>query len=258
MIRLEPGTDLLGRFSRELLGPDPVFSPETRPDLGGYTQEDLEAAHQAWTERIVDEYRSVVVFAELLQRLGECEAPFETLAAVHTLLGDELRHTALCARVAGWFGPSSRFTVDLSGLALPPSEDPPGVRALEIIVRELVVAEAESVVSFLAYRDATRDPLVKGALGMLLRDEVRHAAAGERLQAALEDHLGDLLPDSERERLERTVAEDRAYLRDRYDQGAQGGPGRALGACITREDLDAARRSLQRDRATGVKPSLAP
>jgi hypothetical protein len=70
-------------------------------------------------ERIVDEFRSVVVFSELLQRMGECEAPFDALCAVHGLIGDELRHAALCARVASWFGPASRYDVDLAGLALP-------------------------------------------------------------------------------------------------------------------------------------------
>jgi hypothetical protein len=115
MIRLEPGGDLLGRFSRELLGGEPLLSPGAGPSLEGYAEQEVRAAHLAWTERIVDEYRSVVVFAELLQRLGECEAPFETLAAVHRLLGDELRHTALCARVAGWFG------------RRPPQDGPPGV-----------------------------------------------------------------------------------------------------------------------------------
>ena len=184
MIRLDPSPDLLGRFSKDLLAS--VAAPSSlAPDLAAHGAEDHAAAHLAWTERIVDEYRSVVVFAELLQRMGECEAPFDALCAVHALLGDELRHTALCARAAAWFGPPSRFEVDLAGLGLPPSDDPPLVRSLEIVVREIVVAEAESVTSFLAHRDAASDPAARAALSVLFRDEVRHAAAGLALRDTL-------------------------------------------------------------------------
>jgi hypothetical protein len=241
MIRLDPTPTLLARFARDLLAPDVAALDGLTPDLSPHRPEDVAAAHHAWTERVVDEYRSVVVFAELLQRLGECEAPFDALCAVHTLLGDELRHTALCARAAAWFGPPSRFEVDLAGLALPPSDDPPLVRSLEIVVREIVVAEAESVTSFLAHRDAASDPAARAALSVLFRDEVRHAAAG----LALRDTLAAMLPESAREvvlaHLARVEAADRADLRQRYDDAAHGGPGRPFGAAITADDLAAAR-----------------
>lgn len=241
MIRLDPTPTLLGRFARDLLAPDLAALPDAPPDLSAHGPDDLAAAHHAWTERIVDEYRSVVVFAELLQRMGECEAPFDALCAVHALLGDELRHTALCARVAAWFGPASRFEVDLAGLALPPSDVPPLVRALEIVVREVVVAEAESVTSFLAHRDAAAEPAARAALGAILRDEVRHAAVG----LALRDALASMLPEPERapvlDHLARVEAADRADLRQRYDDAARGGPGRLLGAAIGPDDLAAAR-----------------
>lgn len=240
MIRLDPSPDLLGRFSKDLLAS--VAAPSSlAPDLAAHGAEDHAAAHLAWTERIVDEYRSVVVFAELLQRMGECEAPFDALCAVHALLGDELRHTALCARAAAWFGPPSRFDVDLSGLALPPSDDPPLARALEIVVRELVVAEAESVTVLLAFRDAATDPAARAVLHAILRDEVRHAAAG----VALRDVLAAMLPEDARaptlDYLAAVEAADRADLRQRYDAAARGGPGRSLGATITADDLAAAR-----------------
>ena len=240
MIRLDPTPTLLGRFARDLLAPDLAGLPEA-PDLSAYGPADLAAAHHAWTERIVDEYRSVVVFAELLQRMGECEAPFDALCAVHALVGDELRHTALCARAAGWFGPASRFEVDLAGLSLPPSDAPPLARSLEIVVREIVVAEAESVTSFLAHRDATEEPAVRAVLNAILRDETRHAAAG----LALFDALAAMLPDAERDavldHLARIEDVDRADRRARYDDTARGGPGRSLGAVVTPDDLAAAR-----------------
>jgi hypothetical protein len=241
MIQLDATPTLLARFTRDLLASDVSELTGLGVDPGAHDATDLAVAHHAWTERVVDEYRSVVVFAELLQRMGECEAPFDALCAVHALLGDELRHTALCARAAAWFGPPSRFEVDLAGLALPPSDDPPLVRSLEIVVREIVVAEAESVTSFLAYRDATTDPAPRAVLSVLLRDEVRHAAAG----LALRDTLAAMLPASARgavlEHLARVEAVDRADLRQRYDEAARGGAGRTLGASITPADLAAAR-----------------
>jgi len=241
MIRLDPMPNLLARFAKDLLASTDGEFGGICPDLGAHGPDDIAVAQHAWTERIVDEYRSVVVFAELLQRMGECEAPFDALCAAHAMLGDELRHTALCARAAAWFGPLSRFEIDLGGMALPPSDAPPLVRALEIVVREVVVAEEESVTAFMAYRDAATDPAVRGVLGVLLRDEVRHAAAG----VALRDALAAMLPDAVRVevlgRLAGIEAEDRIDLRRRYDDSARGGPGRALGATIEPADLATAR-----------------
>jgi hypothetical protein len=100
-----------------------------------------------------------------------------------------------------------------------------------------VVAEAESVTVFLAYRDATTDPAVKRALAELLRDEVRHVAAGEALRALLEEMLPAEEQDAVRARLAAVESEDRRYLRDIYRAAANGGPGRAFGATIEVEDL---------------------
>lgn len=239
MIRFEHGPTILARFARELSEADEALFVRA-PDIAAFDPEDVAAAQLAWTERIVDEFRSVVVFSELLQRMGECEAPFDALCAVHGLIGDELRHAALCARVAAWFGPSSRYEVDLAGLALPPSDDPPAERALEIVVRELVVAEAESVTMFRAYRDATSDPSVRGVLSVLLRDEVRHAAVGVELRAALEPILRANQQADALSRIADEEQRDRAYLRQSYFDGALGAlgaRGRALGASVTREDL---------------------
>ncbi|MBL8684839.1 MAG: ferritin-like domain-containing protein [Myxococcales bacterium] len=236
MIRFDVGPTILARFARELTEADEALLAHG-PDVSRFDPEAVAAAHLAWTERIVDEFRSVVVFAELLQRMGECEAPFDALCAVHGLIGDELRHAAVCARVASWFGEASRFEVDLSGLALPPSDDPPAERALEIIVRELVVAEAESVTMFRAYRDATSDPSVRSALSLLLRDEVRHAAVGNELRAAVEPLVLGPHATSALARIADEEQRDRAYLRQTYFDGALGAAGRELGASVSRADL---------------------
>jgi hypothetical protein len=241
MIRFDPTHSVLGRFSKDLLAPNLEELTGLRPILYTHSAEDIAAAQFAWTERIVDEYHSVVVLTELLRCVVECEAPFEVLCAIHAMINDELRHVALCTQAASWFGPTSHSDINLSGLALPLSDDPPLLRALEIVVREIVVADEESITAFMAYRDATTDAALMRVLSALHRDELRHVATG----AALLDMLAGMVPDTMRPevlaRLESMEAKDRNDLRRRYDATARGGPGRLLGAAIKYTDLERAR-----------------
>ena len=237
MIALEAPDAILHRFTRELATQAPLSIAGLSPDLDAHSPDDVEAARVAWASRIVDEYRSVVVFGELLVLLARVEAPYAALCAVQRLIGDELRHTRLCADLADMLGGHDDLAIDLRELGLPPSSDPPAGRALEIIVRELVVAETESVYALRAYRDATTDPACRTALSLLLRDEVRHAATGRCLARTLleafpRSAFGDV-PD----RLARTAADDVAFIRAQHRRGASDGPGRALGACVLPHEL---------------------
>ena len=74
---------------------------------------DREAAQLGWAWRVVDEYRSALRFTELLRDLLEAEAPFAALAAVHALVGDELRHARQCARFSAAFGPTEALRIEL-------------------------------------------------------------------------------------------------------------------------------------------------
>ena len=200
------------------------------PELSGYPAADCEAARLAWAARIVDEYRSVAVFSELLQLLADLEAPFAVLCAVQQIIGDELRHTRVMAEVVDWLGGMADLAIDLSDIGLPPraADEPAAVRARRIVGRELVVAEEESIAVLAAYRDATTEPAIRAVLAQVLTDEVRHAAAGRAILAALGGATAELAAE---------MAADRARLRVDYASGAVGGPGRALGACIERVDL---------------------
>lgn len=237
MIELETNSSLLRRFVRDLDSTAPRRPPPPLL-LAGITDEDREAARFAWAGRIVDEYRSVAVFSELLALLTDLEAPFAALCAVQRLIGDELRHTQLAATVVGWLGGSEDLSIDLRDVGLPPrGSTPAAVRALHIIQRELVVAEEESIYVLDAYRRASREPAIVTTLDVLLVDEVRHAAAGRALLAAFHTgHLAaacaDVLPE-----LPELAAADRAALRATYAATAIGGPGRALGASIELADL---------------------
>jgi len=236
MIAVDSPTSILARFPKELAAQAPSLS-HLRPSLRGADPEDVDIARFAWASRIVDEYRSVVVFSELLTLLARLEMPYAALCAVQRLIGDELRHTRICAEVVEWLGGMKNLDVDLSDLALPPTDHTMAGRALAIVARELTVAEAESVRVLRAYRDATTDPAIRAVLAQLLKDEARHAAVGPYLEAVLVEHLppeafGGLLAE-----LEAIKDEDRRDLRALYEEVAAGGPGRALGASITAADL---------------------
>lgn len=237
MIELATDNPLLRRFVRDLeaTAPRPLPAP---PHFAGVSDDDREAARLVWAARIVDEYRSVAVFSELLQLLADLEAPFAALCAVQRLIGDELRHTQLAATVVDWLGGAADLSIDLRDLGLPPrGTEPAAVRALHIIQRELVVAEEESVHVLDAYRRASSDPAIVATFDVLLVDEVRHAAAGRALLAQFHTgHLADACADALPE-LAELAATDRATLRETYAATAIGGPGRALGASIELADL---------------------
>jgi hypothetical protein len=237
MIDLSLREPVLSRFADELEREAPLSLEGLAPDLSRARREDVDAAFVAWTARIVDEYRSVVVFSELFGLFAEIEMPYAALAAVSRLVDDELRHTRLCARVAEAFGDLGRLDIDLSDLGPPKTGGTSVGRAFELVVREIVVAETESVRVLAAYRDAASDPFSRIALSILLRDEVRHAAAGRKLEALMRARLPEARFGDALERVARARREDTAHIRRIYDESATGGPGRAFGAAIGPEDM---------------------
>ncbi|MBA2539186.1 MAG: ferritin-like domain-containing protein [Deltaproteobacteria bacterium] len=240
MIELATDVRLLSRFVDDLGRTAPKPMP-SRPVLAAHATEDVEAARFAWATRISDEYRSVAIFAELLGLLSDLEAPFPALCAVQRLIGDELRHTQMTVEVVDWLGGSSDLEIDLRDVGLPPrrASETPAARALRIVAREIVVGEEESIFALAAYRNATTDPAIRGVLEQILTDEVRHAAAGRALLALFD--RGELARATSelRAKLPELMAADRADLRAHYLDSATGGPGRALGACLERADLEA-------------------
>jgi hypothetical protein len=235
MIDLATTSPTLSRFVRDLDAQAPRLL-SGNPDLAGADPEEIAAAQLGWASRIVDEHRSVIVFSELLGLLGRCSAPYEALAAVQRLVGDELRHVKLCAELATAFGPLELLEIDLDDLGVPPSDDHPASRALEIVARELVVAEGESIAVLRAYRAAATDAACRSALDLLLADEARHYATGRHLfdrlvtslpRAAIAELLGTLPG---------TMRADAAHVRGVHRRAATGGPGRRYGVSIRREE----------------------
>lgn len=236
MIDLATTTPTLARFVRELDAQSPRARSHRRADLAGAAPEDVEVAWLGWASRIVDEHRSVIVFSELLGHLASIAAPYETLCAVQRLIGDELRHVRLCAEVASFFGPLDALAIDLDGLGLPPSADPPAARALAIVARELVVAEGESLAALRAYRDAATDPACRDALSILLADEARHYAAGRQLFDRLVGRLDRRVIAPMLDALPALMRRDAIAIREAHRRGATGGPGRRYGVSIRADE----------------------
>jgi hypothetical protein len=240
---LDAGDPVVDRFLRalgEVPGDEPLF-PQ-RLDLERATAADVEVAQVTWANRVVDEARSVVLCSELLRLLADTGAPSTALTAVRRVLGDELRHAQLCYEAVRKLGGWELYDLDLTDLELPPSSDPPPVRAIEIAACALWVMEAESVPVLRAYADATAEPALRELLRTLVRDEARHAATGK----AVCEQLLEAFPTEARavgERLPSLVRRERARLVEATLAAAVGGPGRCLGGCITRDDLLRVRRA---------------
>ena len=237
MIRLDTDRATLRRFASDLMATRDGREAPPGPDLAAFDADTVEIARLGWAARVVDEYRSVVVFSDLLHRLADLEAPFPVLCTMHQLVGDELRHTRACFTVVEWLGGFGDLDIDLDGLGVAVDDAPSAARVLEIVAREIVVAETESVRVLAAYRDATSEPAIRGVLDDLLRDEVRHAAAGRELHTVLESFLPAAQTASVREKLPAVMAAERLRLRAEYAALAVGGPGRALGVSILPGDL---------------------
>ncbi len=238
MMGLDTADAVLGRFARDLDREGQLDSSTLRPDLSRATPADIEAAQVAWSSRVLGEYRGVVIYTELLALLAEAEAPYVALCAVQRIIGDELRHTRLCAAVVEQLGGWESIELDLGGQRMPRWDGPPAGRALEVVARELVVVEQASVLSFRAHLRAVEDPAIRSVFERLLADEVRHAAAGVALQNLLERHYPDEQLRESRARLASRLAGDRDHLREQAWAHATDGPGRALGASLRRSDLE--------------------
>jgi hypothetical protein len=74
MIALDTEVSIFRRFTGDLDAMSPRAIPSA-PTLVDHAPADIDAARLAWAGRIVDEYRSVAMFSELLRLLADLEAP---------------------------------------------------------------------------------------------------------------------------------------------------------------------------------------
>ncbi len=185
------GTDVrlfaaLHRRHVEAERPPPPWDALRVDDLDDRARALLRAA---WASRTVAEYRSMVVFGELLARLPEAGLPLEVSCAATRLIRDEARHTEYCARLAEALGGADEARVDPADLRL---DD--GTLSAELFVARwtvgmFCVGEAASVGLLQALVREARDPCVSAVLATLLRDEALHDRFGWALAEAVVPRL---------------------------------------------------------------------
>jgi hypothetical protein len=210
--RVPLGTDekLFRAMHRRMLdGPRPV-PPWARLDPAGVPDALRERVRRGWAARVEAEYRSMVVFGELIARFPEAGLPLEVSCAASRLLQDEARHTELCARVAEAFGGYDEATLDPGHLRLVDDALPAHLFVARWTASMFCVGEAASVGLLGVLRDGATDPCVASVLDTLLRDEVLH----DRFGWALARVVFPRLTDDEREWL----GADLAFAFAHYDQ----------------------------------------
>ena len=89
-----------------------------------------------------------------------------------------------------------------------------------------------------AHVRAAEDPAIRSVFETLLRDEVRHAATGRALRALIERSYPASELATAKAPLAARLDDVRRRLRAESLAYATGGPGRALGGRLRREDLE--------------------
>ncbi len=187
------------------LGHEPPPWHLLRP--GEYGVGDVDVARRAWASRAVAEYRSMVVFGELIARFPAMGLPLEVTSAASRLLTDEARHTELCARVADALGGHAGAELDARDLSLNRDDLPAHLFVARWVSSMFCVGETASVGILQVLLDHTRDPCIEAVLRILLRDEILH----DRFGWALARLVLPRLSDDEQEWLAADLAQTFAY-----------------------------------------------
>lgn len=210
---------LFGTLHRRLMDRGYEAPPWDRLDPGHLSPEQIEVARRAWAARTVAEYRSMIVFGELIARFGEVGLPLEVTSAATRLLSDEARHTELCARVGDALGGHAGVTLTPGDLRLNRDNLPAHLFVARWTASMFCVGESASVGVLRVLLAHAKDPCVAAVLRTLLRDEILH----DRFGWALARLVLPRLTDDEQEWL----AADLAHAFAHYDRahGALGQEG---------------------------------
>lgn len=130
----------------------------------------------AWTVRAEDERRAAALFSGLQSLLADADVPVAIVQRVHAIVGDELAHADMCARMALEFGAPRPLSQPLPRSAYEPcSAEARRARALEIVLVDGAISETISCAILTAARRPTEQAAARGILGRILEDEASHA-----------------------------------------------------------------------------------
>jgi len=198
---------LFGTLHRRLLDRGYETPPWDKLNVDHLSAESIEEARHSWAARTVGEYRSMIVFGELIARFPEMGLPLEVTTAASRLLSDEARHTELCLRVADALGGHGGITLDKRELRLVDDRLPAHLFVARWTTSMFCVGESASVSVLRVFLAHAKNPCIESVLRILLRDEILH----DRFGWALARLVLPRLTDDEQEWLAADLAKTFAY-----------------------------------------------
>lgn len=131
-----------------------------------------------WRDRMINEHRSVGIFAMYALDLLGAGAPAEVLSLACRASLDEVRHAELFARLTSLYSGEPETPPP----GIPPMPDDARISLRLQVAREAlhlsVASETFSAVSLAELHARSSDPAVKQALAVVISDEVHHARMG--------------------------------------------------------------------------------
>lgn len=159
-------------------------------DLGDISADDLASARTNWKERMVSEHASARVFGELVGGMMRAGLPADETRRVADMVGQELDHARLCAKVLVAIGVEP--VAELPGLAGVPSHED-ATSPLEAVLRNVIsigcCSETVAVALVATERELAGPRSLRRVLDQILSDEIKHSRFGWRLLSRLAPSL---------------------------------------------------------------------
>lgn len=198
VLNLKPGPTSIASFHdrivRTMLGGEGEQAPELRDDdvlTGDYHPAAMKVAVDTWRKRMIHEYESASVFAQIVPQLMEAGATVDFSTTALRCAMDELRHATLCAQVIEFLGDDPKTEVEIDLAPVPHHDDcSPRIGAL----RNLLFASLTETISMgllTEERERVEEPYIARVLRRLASDESLHARVGWTYLAALHEDLSD-------------------------------------------------------------------
>ena len=198
VLNLKPGPTSIASFHdriiRSMLGGDRDRAPERRDDdvlSNEYHPAAMKVAVDTWRKRMIHEYESASVFAQIVPQLMEAGATVDFSTTVLRCAMDELRHATLCSQVIEFLGADPRTQVEIDLEQVPHHDD---CSRRVSAVRNLLFASLTETISMgllTEERERVVEPYVARVLRQLAADESLHARVGWTYLAAIHEDLSD-------------------------------------------------------------------
>jgi hypothetical protein len=156
--------------------------------------EPMESIRKIWRRRVVAEYSSAAVTAELLHQALILGLSPDTLETCHRIVSDEIAHAELSRDVflAAGGGEDEVIPIARDGLLSGRGpDDPLELQVLATVADVFCCGETVAVPLFRAIREPTVEPVAVAALDRILRDESIHRAFGWDTLDELLELLGE-------------------------------------------------------------------